>query len=172
VTPDKGYEVALEALRSLPAPVKLLIAGGTRVEHEGGYMETLRETIQARGLESRVAITGYLEESEVTTAMALSDVVLAPHTAANGSYSALIAVAHGKPVLASDLDCFRELHDEAGCLELFDTGDETRLAERAGFLLASASTRERLSRLAREYAVQRGWPAVAEATLAIYRLAS
>lgn len=168
VTPDKGYEVTLEALRSLPAPVKLLIAGGIRVEHEQSYMETLKEAIRSRGLESRVVITGYLEEAEVTTAMALSDLVLAPHTAANGSYSALIAVAHGKPVLASDLACFRELQ-EAGCVELFDTGDETRLAERASFLLASTGTRERMAKQAREYAERRTWSAVAAATLAIYQ---
>lgn len=171
VTPDKGYELALDALRSLPGPVKLLIAGGTRVEHEGGYMETLKETIRARGLESRVAITGYLEDAEVATAMALSDLVLAPHTAANGSYSALIALAHGRPVLASDLACFRELQEEAGCVELFETGDETRLAERAGFLLASTGTRERLARQAQAYAAGRRWSRVAAATLKIYQSA-
>lgn len=169
VTPDKGYEVALEALRTLPGPVKLLIAGGTRVEHEQAYMESLKETIRSKGLESRVAITGFLEDAEVATAMALSDLVLAPHTAANGSYSALIAVAHGKPVLASDLACFRELQEEAGCVELFDTGDETRLAERASFLLASKGTRERMARQAREYAERRRWSSVAATTLTIYQ---
>src|SRR5579883_2855038 len=46
VTADKGYEVALQAVKSLPPQVKLLIAGGTRVERESGYLEQLREVIR------------------------------------------------------------------------------------------------------------------------------
>jgi glycosyltransferase involved in cell wall biosynthesis len=168
VTPDKGYETALDALAALPPAVKLLIAGGTRVEHEAGYLDQLRETIRTRGLQERVAITGYLEDRQDSAAMALSEVVLVPHLAANGSYSVMIALAHGRPVLASDLACFREIAEEARCLELFDVGDERMLAERAGFLLASAGTRKKLAAAATDYARQRNWGAVAEKTLAIY----
>jgi len=168
VTPEKGYETALDALKELPPTVKLLIAGGTRVEHEGAYMEQLREGIQGRGLERRVAITGYLEEREIATAMALTDLVLVPHTAANGSYSVRVALGYGKPVLASDLACFRELAEGGAGVELFDEGDERMLAERAGFLLASGPARERLAQAARAYARERSWASVAERTLAVY----
>lgn len=168
VTPDKGYETALAALASLPPTVKLLIGGGTRVPHEAPYLRTLQERIRAAGLEPRVGITGYLEEPDVAAAMAVSDLVLVPHTAANGSYSVMIALAYGKPVLASDLACFRELWEQHRCLELFEAGNERQLAERMGFLLASAGTRARLSRAALEFARERGWDAVARRTLAIY----
>lgn len=169
VNPDKGYETALEALAALPPAVKLLIAGGTRVEHERAYLDLLRERIRARGLEARVAITGYLEERQVAAAMALSDLVLVPHTAANGSYSVMVALSYGKPVLASDLACFREIAEAGGCVELFPPGDDRMLADRAGFLLASARTRADLAAAAREYAAGRRWSSVAEKTLAIYR---
>ena len=39
------------------------------------------------------------------------DMVLVPHTAANGSYSVMFGLAYGKPLLASDLPCFREIHE-------------------------------------------------------------
>lgn len=171
VNPDKGYEVALAALPLLPAPVKLLIAGGARVEREQPYLEALRAGIREKGLENRVTITGYLEEREIAAAMALSDLVLVPHTSANGSYSVMIALSHGKPVLASDLACFRELREASGAVELFDSEDETALAERAGFLLASAGTRRRMADAALAYAGQRSWDAVAERTLTVYRRA-
>ena len=171
VTADKGYEVALQAVKSLPPQVKLLIAGGTRVERERGYLDQLREEIRTQGLESRVAITGYLEEPEIAAAMGATEIVLVPHTAANGSYSVMVGLSYGKPLIATDLPCFREIGAEAGCVELFDVGDERTLAERSGFLLASASARERLAAGARAFAQRRSWHAVAEETLAIYRTA-
>ena len=168
VSPDKGYETALEALASLPPSVMLLIAGGTRVEHERGYMDQLEATIHEKRLTERVRITGYLEDAEVAAAMALSDLVLVPHTAANGSYSVLIALSYGKPVLASDLACFREIAEGGGAAELFPPGDERALAERAGFLLASAGARKGLAERAAAYAQERSWASVAAHTRAIY----
>ncbi len=171
VTPDKGYETALLALKSLPPAVKLLVAGGTRVEHERAYMDQLRAEIRTQGLDERVAITGYLEEPQLAAAMALTDLVLVPHLTANGSYSVMVALSHGKPVLASDLPCFSELRQSAECVELFPVGDERSLAERLGFLLASGGARKAMAGAAREYAVKRSWGSVAESTVAIYRSA-
>jgi glycosyltransferase involved in cell wall biosynthesis len=168
VNPDKGYEVALEALAKMPEAVKLVIAGGPRVEQEQPYLDTLERGIEEQGLAERVAITGYLEDAEVAAAMAATDLVLVPHTAANGSYSVMVALSHGKPVLASDLACFQEIAEQSACVELFTAGDETALAERAGFLLASAGTRSRMADAARQLAAERGWVEVARRTLAIY----
>jgi len=169
VTADKGYETALEALRKLPPMIKLLIAGGTRVERESGYLEQLRETIRSSGLESRVAITGFLEEPEIAAAMAVTDVVLVPHLAANGSYSVMVALGHGKPVLASDLPCFHEIAAQSPCVELFPPEDEHTLADRMGLLMASSGIRSRMAADARKYAEERSWDTVAEKTLAIYQ---
>jgi len=168
VNPDKGYEVALEALGKLPPQVRLVIAGGTRVEQEQAYMEELRETIRTRGLEKRVSITGYLEEREIADVMALTELVLVPHTAANGSYSVMVALSYGKPVLASDLACFREVREQGGGVELFERGDESMLAERIGFLLASSGARKQLAAAAAAYAKERSWASVAERTRDIY----
>lgn len=169
VTPDKGYDTALAALASLPPAVKLLIAGGSRVEREAGYLEELRHEIDRRGLRDRVAITGYLEEPEIAAAMGASDLVLVPHHIANGSYSVMVALAYGKAVLASDLACFREIAEAGGGVELFPPGDEAALAERVGFLLASQAARRELEEAARGYARARSWGAVAERTLELYR---
>lgn len=169
VTPDKGYDTALDALASLPAGVKLLVAGGARLEREAPFVEALQAEVARRGLQDRVAVTGFLEEPEVAAAMGATDLVLVPHHIANGSYSVMVALAYGKPVLASDLACFREIAAAGGGVELFPVRDETALAERMGFLLASHSARRDLARAAAAYAERRSWGAVAEQTLAIYR---
>lgn len=168
VNRDKGYELVLEALRTLPRGIRLLIAGGSRTPAEESYLDALEERIRRMGLQDRTVVTGYLSEGGLAAAMQLSDLVLAPHTSANGSYSVLLAVAAGRPVLASNLACFREIAEE-GCAETFDSGDETMLAERMGYLLASSSARDRLAAAAREYAARRTWRAAALRTIEIYR---
>lgn len=167
VNRDKGYETALAAIRSLPPQVRLIIAGGTRVEPEAPYMAQLLAEIKRLRLRDRVVITGYLTEIETAAVMTLSDVALAPHTSANGSYSVLIALAAGRPVLASDLPCFREIA-ATGSAALFDVGDETMLAERLGFLLASPGARAELQSQAEAYAAARTWRRVAERTRDLY----
>jgi glycosyltransferase involved in cell wall biosynthesis len=168
VTPEKGYDVALDALAKLPAGIRLVVAGGPRVEREAGHLEALKEQIRSRGLSDRVTITGYLEEADVAAVMGLSDLVLVPHTVANGSYSVMIALAYGKPVLASDLDCFRDIHADGEPVELFRAGDAAALAERLSFLLVSPGSRRQLAGRAGEYAARRSWTEVARRTLDIY----
>ncbi len=168
VTPDKGYASAVSAIRQLPPAVKLVIAGGTRVEHERPFMDSLRSEIRRLGLENRVAITGYLDESDLAAVMALTDVVLAPHLTANGSYSLLVALSHGKAVLASNLPCFQELREAHACLETFPLGDDRALTERLGYLLASGGARRALGGAAAAYAARQTWSAVAERTAALY----
>ena len=41
--------------------------------------------------------------------MSASEIVIAPHTLATGSYSITAPLAYGRPVIASDLACFREI---------------------------------------------------------------
>lgn len=168
VTSNKGYEVTLDALEALPQDVRLLIAGGARVESERPYLERLRETISSRGLEDRVTITGYLEEPELAALMELADLVLVPHTAANGSYSVMIGLSYGKPVLASDLACFSELAEERDCLELFPAGNSEALGAKIRALLESGAARSDLARRARECAAEGSWARVAQKTRAIY----
>ena len=107
----------------------------------------------------------------IAAAMAVTDLVLVPHLAANGSYSVMVALGYGKPVLASDLPCFREIAAQSPCVELFPPEDEHTLADRVGLLMASSGIRSRMAADARKYAEEHGWRAVAEKTLAIYQQA-
>jgi glycosyltransferase involved in cell wall biosynthesis len=157
----EGLETALEALRSLPPAARLLVAGSFDAE-------TVRAGIRARGLEGRAAVTSCAGARELAAALAAADAALVPGGAPAGSYLGMIALGAGKPLLAPDTPCFRELFREAPCVELFEAGDERALAERLGFLLASAGARERLAAAAGELAARRTWAAAAAATLALY----
>jgi glycosyltransferase involved in cell wall biosynthesis len=168
---NKGYELTLDILPSLPEDVTLVIAGGTRTAEMEPYAAKLREAIAGSGLAQRVVITGYLEETDVAEAMAASDLILVPHTVATGSYSVTIPLTHGKPILASDLDCFLEIAQKVDCLELFRAGDAADYREKLCRLLADPARQEVLAANARKYAERFCWPRVAARARQVYQSA-
>ncbi|HEU4752994.1 MAG TPA: glycosyltransferase [Armatimonadota bacterium] len=161
----KGYDLALEALRRLPAEFVLVAAGGEHAADRSGTESWLREQAAARGLSERLRITGYLSEAELEQATALAEVVLAPFTEMSASASLNYALARGKAVVASDLPENRRLE----CLRLFPTGDAAALAEAVRELAGSPGLRAALSRAALDYAAGHSYDALAEETLALYR---
>lgn len=168
IAPNKGYELTLKLLPSLPEDVKLVIAGGPRNAAMEPYFAQLRNIIESSGVKDRVVITGYLRDEEVAEAMAASSVVLTPHTEATGSYSVTIPLAYGKAVLASDLACFREITQRIACLELFRAGDIEDFRQHLLQLLNDEARRATLERHAKEYAERYSWHCIAERTRTIY----
>lgn len=171
LTPMKGYEVSLEALQELPEECGLLIAGGPRTPDMEPYARQLRERIAREGLEKRARITGYLSDEETANVMAASEIVLVPHLQATGSYSVMIGLAYGKPVVASQLDIFKEIQAKCGGLRLVRTGDAAHLAACLKGVLNNALGREEMAARSLAYARAHAWPEIAQRTTEIYRLA-
>ena len=168
IVPNKGYELSLEVLPRLPGDVVLVIAGGARVPAEEPYARQLGERIAHLGLADRVVVTGFLPDEDVAEAMEASDLVLAPHIWATGSYSVTLPLTHGRPVLASDVDCFREIAGRMDSLALFRAGDASDLEANLLALLDDPSRRESLAAGARAYAERFSWPNIAAMTRRIY----
>jgi glycosyltransferase involved in cell wall biosynthesis len=171
VTPNKGYELTLKVLPSLPRDIVLVVAGGARLPDEELYVQALRHRVAEANLQGRVHITGYLSERQVAEAMRGSDLVLVPHTEATGSYSVTIPLSYGRPILASDLPCFSETASRLDCLELFEAGNEADYRRKLLRLLGDAARREELASGALKYASQFGWPWVAARTVEVYEKA-
>jgi glycosyltransferase involved in cell wall biosynthesis len=171
VTPNKGYELVLEALRTLPRDVVFVIAGGPRRPVEEPYLEKLQRRIAALRVQDRVVVTGYLSEDDVADAMQATDLALVPHTQATNSYSVTLPVSHGRPALASDLACFREMAERGGCLELFENRNRHDFRRKLRALLDDPRRREELAGNAARYAERFTWGHIAAATRDVYRAA-
>src|ERR1051326_1477776 len=171
VTPNKGYAMVAEVLNTLPPDVAFVIAGGARRPVEEQYVEHLRQHIREVGVDDRVVVTGYLPDDEVAEVMHATDIALVPHTQATNSYSVTLPVTYGKPTLASDLACFREMAARTDCLELFRTGSKSDFREKLLALLGNPRRREQLAANALQYAARFTWPNIASTTRAVYRAA-
>jgi glycosyltransferase involved in cell wall biosynthesis len=171
VTPNKGYELVAQVLPALPQDVVFVIAGGARRPVEEEYVQHLREHFRKTGVERRIVITGYLSEEEVADAMQAADIALVPHTQATNSYSVTLPLSHGRPTLASDLACFREMAERGECLELFRSGDKHDLHARLMALLDDPLRRSQLADNALRYTSRFAWPNVAAMTRDVYQRA-
>jgi glycosyltransferase involved in cell wall biosynthesis len=100
--PYKGFDLAVDALRQLPATYQLIVAGAAL---DAGYGELLREKTRD---ESRARLVlRELSDQELADFLNACDCVLLPYRRITGSGALLTACSAGRGVVASDLPWFR-----------------------------------------------------------------
>jgi len=97
VRPYKGLDVLLRALARAPAGLTLTVAG----EFWGGTAQT-EKLIAELGIGDRVRLRpGYVPASEIPALFAAADALVLPYRTATASQNALLAFAHGVPVITT-----------------------------------------------------------------------
>jgi len=97
VRPYKGLDVLLQALAQVPAHVTLTVAG----EFWGGTEDT-GKLIAALGLAGRVTLRpGYVPAGDIPALFGAADALVLPYREATASQNALLAFAHGVPVITT-----------------------------------------------------------------------
>jgi glycosyltransferase involved in cell wall biosynthesis len=148
----KGFEHLIEAASRLKG-VTLAIVGDGELRPE---LERLVQTSSAR-----VVLAGQLARARVAEALAAADVVVVPSVVDNRgrvdstTSTALEALASGRPLIATSVGGIPEVVRDGETGLLVPQKDPVALAAAIEQLRADAELRERLSRRAREFAVQR-----------------
>jgi glycosyltransferase involved in cell wall biosynthesis len=148
VHPEKGLELllrALQVLRQSQPRARLRLVGPAEERYGGGGEQFLRELrALAAPLGAAVTLAGpVFDEAELSAHYEEAAVFVYPSLAAKGEASPvapLEAMAHGLPVVISDLACFDDLMPAAGaCGQRFNhlaADAPVRLAATLGSLLA------------------------------------
>jgi glycosyltransferase involved in cell wall biosynthesis len=104
VRPYKGLDLLLRALAQAPSHVTLTVAG----EFWGGT-EATAKLIAGLGLADRVTLRpGYLPADQLPALFAAADALVLPYREATASQNALLAFAHGVPVVATTAGALAE----------------------------------------------------------------
>jgi glycosyltransferase involved in cell wall biosynthesis len=109
-TPRKGLEYLAEALRLLPAEVRLVKVG----RWERGYREAVRR--RAGEAWARVVEVGYVPDAEVPRYLSLGDLFVLPSLLEGFGIPLIEAMACGVPVVASNISSIPEVVGDAGLL--------------------------------------------------------
>lgn len=175
VQPFKGYEVAIRALTRLPKHWHLAIVGGPHPE--GGSDKTLNMILRLRSslrLSSRVTVTGFADFETLDLYHAATDMCLAPYKHGDlisGSAGVTWALSSGKPLIASNIPVFKEIHEDAACLLLFAEEATYDLAWQMERLAADPALQQSLVEKATAYTNGHMWPEVAKTVANIYEKA-
>jgi len=163
--PRKGLAVLLKAFEILGPDrpgLRLLVAGRT------ADTDDVLHRVPA-GLRDRVVLVGQVSEEEKIRVLHSVDVFCSPNT--GGESFGIVtaeAMAAGLPVVASDIDAFRQVLDGGQAGELFAVGDARDLARAAGRLLDDPARRAELSAAALAAVAQYDWSVVARDVLRVY----
>jgi phosphatidylinositol alpha-mannosyltransferase len=162
--PRKGLAVLLRAFEILAAErpgLRLLVAGPGDV---GAQLHKLPEPLRERAV-----FLGEVDEEEKVRVLHSVDVFCSPNT--GGESFGIVtaeAMAAGVPVVASDIEAFRQVLRNGKAGELFANGDPADLALAAGQLLDDPARRAELTVAALAAVAQYDWEVVAREVLSVY----
>jgi phosphatidyl-myo-inositol alpha-mannosyltransferase len=163
--PRKGLAVLLKAFETLGVQrpgLRLLIAG------PAGDPEEVLNRVPA-ALRDRVVLLGQVSEEDKVRVLHSVDVFCSPNT--GGESFGIVtaeAMAAGVPIVASDIEAFRQVLRGGEAGELFTTGDAAELALAAGRLLDDPARRAELSAAALAAVAEYDWSVVAREVLSVY----
>jgi len=162
--PRKGFGVTVAAFGQLAEvfpEIELVVIGEG---HDQRLIDSLPPAARAR-----VCLLGTLPRQALVAEFAAADVFVA--SAIHGESFGLVlleAMAAGLPVVASDLDAYREVVRDGCEALLVPPGDSGALATAVAQILRSADLAGRLGSAGRARAMHFSWPRIAEAVERIY----
>ncbi|GAG93695.1 unnamed protein product, partial [marine sediment metagenome] len=159
----KGIETLIEAVSKIPQSA-LLMGGGWHTEQSTHYITNLTMMAE-RLLPHRCQWLGYVPEDELATVYGAMDVVVYPSVYSTESGALLMAMSHGKAVIANRLPPFRE-KEKLGALTTFKGVNS--LAKKIRLLLRDEDARKKLEAGARSYVEANSWEKVADQHINLY----
>ena len=161
ITQAKGIENLINAM-SLVKNAALLIGGGWHAGPDTQYIVGLK-SLSMKLLPERVHWLGFVEDDMLSTVYSAMRVVVYPSRYSTESGALLMALGHGKAVIASDLRPFRE---KGKALDLFKNIDD--LAIKIRKYMESNDERKILENNARKYCIKNSWSNVADMHIKLY----
>jgi phosphatidyl-myo-inositol alpha-mannosyltransferase len=162
--PRKGLDILLAAFALLAAErpgVRLLIAG------RGDPDDVLLQVPQE--YRDRVVLLGEVSDDDRVRMLHSVDVFCAPNTGGESfGYVLVEAMASGAPIVASDIDAFRQVLRDGKAGELFEVGNPAALAAAASRLLDDPGHRAALASAASAAVRELDWSVVARDVVRVY----
>ena len=152
----KGIETLLEAMVKV-TKAALLIGGGFHTETDTPYIAGLRQK-SLEVLPGRCQWIGYVPDDRLSAAYSSMSIVCYPSLFATESGALLMALSHGKAVLASRIAPFKEKEKLGALMTFKGVKDLSRKIKR---LLKDEMLRKSLEEGARRYCEDNSWDKVA-----------
>jgi len=172
LSPRKGLEYLIQAFAKLSKNnfnVKLIIAG-KESSHYRSYKNKLIQLVHTLKLTNKVIFTGYLSDIQVNEIYQQADILALPYPQSRGASGPLsLAMAHGKPIIATDTGYFSEILEDNVDALLVPPKDTHLLSNAMEILICNEKLRAKLSKNIKLKAEKSYWVKVAQTTANLYQ---
>lgn len=162
----KGVDILLKAIALLSQRggpgLKLCLYG------DGTEKENLQEYTAELGIAGQVDFYGYCDHEEVLKRMVDSDIVILPSREEAFGLTALEAMSVGVPVIASDIEAYKEFIGDGKNGILFKTENAFDLCEKIKFLLKNKEVRQQIGKAAVSVNREYSWKNISQKTKELY----
>lgn len=174
IEPRKGSTFLIQALAHLKAtrsePPVLAVVGGHSFQDYQAYRDDVLSSLDGLGLElgKDVVLLGTVGEQELPEWFAAADGFVFPSINEGWGLAILEAMSAGLPVVASDIEVFREFLVDGRDAILTRVGEPRSLADGMARLIDEPATSRRLSENGTALAAQYPWETTAAQHMKIY----
>ena len=164
ISATKGLETLIEAVSKIPKSA-LLIGGGWHTEPGTQYMANLNQMTQTL-LPHRCKWLGFVPDEDLPMVYGGVNLVVYPSHFATESGALLMALSHGKAIIASRIAPFKE-KEKMGALTTFSGVNS--LVKKIRKILSDEEYRTSLEAGARAYVEANSWSKVADQHIELYK---
>ena len=161
--PHKNVLRAVLAVKLLNQRMKLSLV---LVSARSVFLSRLASEIKKQAAEKFVRFLGFVPDDDLPHLYAHATALVLPSLSEGFGLTGLEAMACDLPVIASNLEIFKEIYQDAALF--IDPQSETDLAQKIGALLTSPALRLRLVRAGRQRVKELSWRTLAQQTLKVY----
>lgn len=158
--PHKNVTVILQALERLPNYTFEVVGART------AFLERVEKEVAARKLQSRVVFRGRLTDAELAESYKTATALIQPSVSEGFGLTGLEALAFDTPVIASDIEIFHEVYQDAAIYFDFKSAESLILALGK---LNEPKLVQSLETAAQQVTAQYSWEKLASETLAGYQ---
>lgn len=165
--PHKNLETLISAFKSLithhSSPITLVLVG-----KEDFFYRRAKELVNKQNLNDRVIFFDEADDRQLASLYTHAIALVFPSLMEGFGLPGLEAMAHGIPVVCSDIAVFREIYQEDAVY--FDPTSYSDIAAKLNNILSSKELRERLIRGGFRRIQRFSWHGLAEKTLNVYNM--
>jgi glycosyltransferase involved in cell wall biosynthesis len=165
----KGVDVLLQAmvrLKSALPEAKLHLVGD---KHEHEFEKNYKLVAKRKGLEEQVIFHGHIPYSIIPYYYKSAALCVFPSIHEGFSITLLEAMASGTPVVASDIERFREILQDGENTVLFKSEDAVSLSTAILRLYADSGLRKKISQKASKTVMNYSWDSIAGRYVSLYK---